>query len=136
MVFSHVTLRKVSVYLLLVVQIVFFGILGDLLFDNCTGKKDETCLDGSGQFLKLQDSFYNSMLLITSAPQAIPMQGPLVSQARWYSLSLSFFLSLPTYPIIHSIQAHGLLRFISIYRKSTIVQINYRIFNADFQVHN
>ena len=36
MVFSHVTLRKVSVYLLLVVQIVFFGLLGDLLFDNCT----------------------------------------------------------------------------------------------------
>ena len=95
MVFSHVTLRKVSVYLLLVVQIVFFGILGDLLFDNCTGKKDETCLDGSGQFLKLQDSFYNSMLLITSAPQAIPMQGPLVSQARWYSLSL--FLSFSSY---------------------------------------
>ena len=43
-------------------------------------------------FLKLGDSFYNSMLLITSAPQAIPMQGPLVSQARWPMVYFVSFL--------------------------------------------
>ena len=43
-------------------------------------------------FRKLGDSFYNSMLLITSAPQAIPMQGPLVSQARWPMVYFVSFL--------------------------------------------
>ena len=63
-----------------------------LLSNTGTGKSGETCLDGSGMFRKLGDSFYNSMLLITSAPQAIPMQGPLVSQARWPMVYFVSFL--------------------------------------------